>query len=112
MRPIDADAIKLDYSGLAYFECHDAAGIAEYFAQQIREIPTLTPQNEALTLNELLDINHAPIWVVDIKINRGEWCYWKDGRAYSCESPPEYYEPDDYGQWVAYRRPPEGEEDT
>lgn len=68
--------------------------------------------NELLTLEQLLDMNGVPIWVVDTSINRGEWCYWKDRLAYSCEAPPEYYDPDDYGHWLAYNRLPEGEEDT
>lgn len=65
--------------------------------------------NELLTLEQLLDMNGVPIWVVDTSINRGEWCYWKDRYAYSCEAHPEYYDPDDYGHWLAYSRPPEGE---
>lgn len=72
--------------------------------------PTLTPPNKLLSEEQLLEMNNVPIWVVDTSINRGEWCYWKDGFAYSCESPPEYYDLDDYGHWLAYSRPPEGEE--
>ena len=74
-------------------------------------VPT-KEQNEPLTLDELLDLNSTPLWVVDKTINRSEWCYWENGLAYSCEDYPEHYDPDDYGQWLAYRRPPEGEEDT
>lgn len=29
-----------------------------------------------------------------------------------CEAPLEYYDPDDYGHWLAYNRLPEGEEDN
>ena len=74
----------------------------------IDELPTLTPPNEPLTLEQLLEMDNIPIWVVDITINRWEWCYWKDGFAYSCEAHPEYYDPDEYGLWLAYRRPKEG----
>lgn len=65
----------------------------------------LTP----LTLEQLREMDSIPIWVVDTTINRREWCYWKDELAYSCEDHPEYYDPDEYGLWVAYRRPPEEE---
>ena len=70
--------------------------------------PTLTPPNEPLTLERLREMDSIPIWVVDTTINRREWCYWKGGLAYSCEAHPEYYDPDEYGLWLAYRRPPEG----
>lgn len=69
---------------------------AEYHAMFASMLEKSTP-NELLTLEQLLDMNGVPIWVVDTSINRGEWCYWKDRYAYSCESPPEYYDPDDYG---------------
>lgn len=74
----------------------------------LQEAPTLTPPNELLTVDDLLDMSHTPIWVMDTTVNRGEWCYWKDGRAYSCESHPEYYDLEDYGKWTAYRQPPRG----
>lgn len=78
----------------------------------LENLPTLTPQNEPLIIEELLDMNNIPLWVVDTTINRSEWCYWKNGLAYSCEDYPEYYDPDDYGVWLAYRRLPERQEDT
>lgn len=83
--------------------------VAEYHAMFASMLEKSTP-NELLTLEQLLDMNNVPIWVVDTSFNRSEWCYWKDGLAYSCEAPPEYYDPDDYGKWLAYSRPPEGEE--
>lgn len=83
--------------------------VEEYHAMFASMLEKFTP-NELLTLEQLLDMNNVPIWVVDTSFNRSEWCYWKDGYAYSCESPPEYYDSDDYGKWLAYSRPPEGEE--
>lgn len=84
---------------------------SEYHAMFASMLEKSTP-NELLTLEQLLDMNNAPIWVIDTSFNRSEWCYRKDGLAYSCEAPPEYYDPDDYGKWLAYRCQPEGEEDT
>ena len=86
---------------------HQAAQIIDMLVSELEEKTTLTPQNESLTIEQLLRMNSTPIWVVDTTINRSEWCYWKNGRVYSCEAPPEYYDPDDYGQWIAYRRPKE-----
>ena len=80
--------------------------------EYVEYVPTLTPPNEPLTLERLREMDGEPVWIVDASINRQEWCYWKDGLAYSCNEHPEYYDPDEYGLWIAYRRPPEGEEDT
>lgn len=63
--------------------------------------------DKALTLEQLLEMDGEPVWVVDTTINRREWCYWKGGLAYSCEDQPEYYAQDEYGLWLAYRRPKE-----
>ena len=84
--------------------------INEAFDTAISILSSLNePQtNEWLSEEQLWEMNNVPIWVVDTSINRGEWCYWKDGLAYSCEAHPEYYDPDDYGHWLAYSRPPGG----
>ena len=52
MRPIDADAIVFDYSGLAYIGPHDYRDIAKYFADQIARQPTLIslPQEQVKEL--------------------------------------------------------------
>ena len=46
MRLIDADAIVLDYGGLAKIHPHDCRGIAEYFAKQIDAMPTIEPERK------------------------------------------------------------------
>lgn len=53
MRPIDADAIVFDYSGLAYIGPHDYRDIAKYFADQIARQPTLIslPQEQVKELS-------------------------------------------------------------
>ena len=81
----------------------------ESILEWAQTLPTLTPQSEWVSKEQLWEMDGVPIWVVDTSINRSEWCYWKDGLAYSCEAHPEYYDPDDYGHWLAYSRPPEGE---
>lgn len=88
--------------------------INEAFDTAISILSSLNePQtNEWLSEEQLWEMNNVPILVVDTSFNRSEWCYWKDRLAYSCEAHPEYYDPDDYGHWLAYSRPPEGEEDN
>lgn len=90
-------------------------GIGKYPHLKLKEaldmaIAALDTPNKPLTCEQLREMDSIPIWVVDTTINRREWCYWKGGLAYSCEAHPEYYDPDEYGLWLAYRRPPEGEE--
>ena len=106
VRPIDANALHAEIS-----KWPKSVMYKDWVQSAIANAPTLTPQNEPLTINELLDMNGIPLWLVDTTNNRSEWCYWKNGLAYSCEDYPEHYDPDDYGRWLAYRRPPEGEED-
>ena len=90
-------------------------------------IPTLTQPNEPLTLEELREMGGEPVWVKRLKglsICDTDWAvvecrldpgvkhyeirvFWP-GSEYEDE-PSE----DDYGKtWIAYRRPPEGEEET
>lgn len=79
--------------------------------------PTLAPPNEAMTLDELREMEGQPVWVKCLKPNKyinppvrwrileksimGTFGVW-DGESCLSER--------DYGtDWLAYRRPPEGE---
>ena len=69
--------------------------------------PTLTQPNEPLTLDELGEMRYADwVWLVFPGEKPSENCWergWKAYRLYSHER---------YGvSWIAYRRPPEGEEE-
>ena len=83
-------------------------------------IPTLTPPNEPLTLDELREMNGQPVWVKCLKPDKytyppvgwrilelsftGKFGVW-NGDCVLIER--------DYGtDWLAYRRPPEGEEEA
>lgn len=80
-------------------------------------VPTLTPPNEPLTLEQLREMEGQPVWVKCLKPNKyinppvrwrileksimGTFGVW-DGESCLSER--------DYGtDWLAYRRPPEGE---
>ena len=83
--------------------------------------PTLTQPNEPLTLEELREMDGEPVWVVpkDKPTHCGGWCgvtVWKCDR-YSYVSllrdADSGWGFEEYGKtWIAYRRPPEGEEET
>lgn len=84
------------------------------------EMPTLTPPNEPLTLEELREMDEEPVYVVpkDKPAHCGGWCgvtVWKCDR-YSYVSllrdADSGWGFEKYGKtWIAYRRPPEGEEE-
>ena len=94
-------------------------------------IPTLTQPNEPLTLEEL-SLCNDPVWIkrlVSEDLSSDGWAIvegprcltWRDGIPVSwgirvwwpgseVEDYPKY---ENYGKtWLAYRRPPEGEEET
>ena len=78
------------------------------------EMPTLTPPNEPLTLEQLREMDGEPVWIVDVGPHKWYGPGWaivdrdnclvrtvKNWNAVFFES---------YGErWLAYRRPPEGE---
>ena len=85
---------------------------------------TLTPPNEPLTIEQLREMDGEPVWCKwllpeDRAIEQGKWFIVISGDKAGLEikRPAEYgchfCKIDDYGKtWLAYRRPPEGEEYT
>ena len=78
--------------------------------------PSITPPNEPLTLDELREMDGEPVWVVmvDKKFSGlNGWYLVHHGSAYLARIDDWELDDDKYGvEWLAYRRPPEGEEDT
>lgn len=108
MRMIDADRFReiMEQWKKDCFADNDMRG-ADIISDVMLQLDDMSTLAQPLTLEQLQDMDNIPIWVVDTTIDRQEWCYWKDGLAYSCEAHPEYYDPDEYGLWIAYRCPPE-----
>ena len=83
----------------------------------VQNMPTLTPPNEPLTIQQLREMDGEPVWVQTPGIPKyGRWVIvagvdTEDGqRTLYCQGD---YTCRNYGRdWLAYRRPPEGEEDT
>lgn len=96
----------------------------------IEDAPTLTPQNDPLTIEELREMDGEPVYIISEFYHISEWnipngigeiviaydvpcagmkevipsIKFIDGKELAVEK---------YGSsWVAYRRPPEGEEDN
>ena len=113
MRPIDADAVCE--------RCRKSGAICTGSDCEIPTMPTLTPPNEPLTLDEMREMDGEPVYIVFSPDVDGEklqfWALvvvdeWddvylanKDEWAFNYEEFLEDVE-------AIYRRPPEGEEDT
>ena len=111
VRPIDGNSL------IEWFRpyLHTGEPIpADVVIEDIRSMPTLAPPNEPLTLEQLREMDGEPVWVQTPGIPQyGRWVIvagidTNDGQKtlycqgdYTCRN---------YGQdWLAYRRPPEGE---
>lgn len=119
-RAIDGDALKRWCEKIIDQACHPATvQIGEVFLDKVRSIPTLTQPNEPLTLEELREMSGEPVWIVE----QPDWGHWElsaDAEDYLADRDQDFYglKHDDpagrYGLhvlgWLAYRRPPEGEE--
>ena len=78
-------------------------------------MPTLTPPNEPLTLEELREMNEVPVWIQNLEEPaKSQWrlLYWDRGKYLVLQGiSVRGYLMEEYGEsWLAYRRPPEGEE--
>ena len=75
------------------------------------------PTNEPLTIEELREMNGEPVWIVDVGPHKWYGHGWAIVERENClvrtvkNWNPVFFEK--YGErWLAYRRPPEGEEDN
>lgn len=114
---LDTDIVRQDKVAL---------NLLEQVLYDIQHVPTLTQPNEPLTLEELREMDGHPVWVKQLKglsVCDTDWAVvefrlepdvkhdkirvWWPGSEDE-DTPSE----DDYGKtWLAYRRPPEGEEE-
>lgn len=115
VRPIDANEL------LKKFACSPADTEDEQIFNAaarkiIRDLPTLTPPNEPLTLEQLREMDGEPVWVEFEDGSGGLWgivhitifAQIVFANGLHCTIGERYYGK----SYKAYRRPPEGEEDT
>lgn len=88
---------------------HQAAQIIDMLISELGEAPTLPkPSNEPLTLEELREMGGQPYWHVGLR-KESRPPQWNILDPFYAKHIEDYK----YGEnWIAYRRPPEGEEDT
>lgn len=119
MRPIDADALYQTEKLLGTNIVRQDKVASELLAQvlyDIRHFPLLNSQNEPLSWAELTKMYGEPVYIVVM----GVWEYWAlvkyayNGGVYLAA----VNDIDDYGSellygktWLAYRRPPERQEE-
>ena len=100
VRPIDVN--KLIEWFRPYLHTGEAIP-ADVVIEDIRSMPTLTPPNEPLTLEQLREMDGRPVWFDTIK----RWGIVKVNREgiFVVTKSGEY----EFGRCKVYRRPPEGE---
>lgn len=105
---LDTDIVKKDKV---------ASELLEQVLYDIQHMPTLTPQNDPLTIEQLREMDGEPVWVEDVKhwalidIEKGgQW----DGVPFAiwAENGVKFTYNVESRNLHCYRRPPEGEEDT
>ena len=86
-----------------------ASWLLDQVLHDIQAMPTLTPPNEPLTLEQLREMGGDPVWVEGIK----RWAIVKlNCKGVFLHTTSGEFEVDPLGRDKIYRRPPEGEEDT
>lgn len=87
----------------------ETGSFAEWLAEYLVEhLSTLTPPNEPLTLEELREMGGQPYWHVGLR-EESPPPHWNILDPFYAKHIEDYR----YGEnWLAYRRPPEGEEDA
>ena len=117
-RVIDKDKL---ITSMAWHDQQGMISCIDDILDIIEAFPTLTQPNEPLTLEQLREMDGEPVWIVE----HPDWGHWElsaDAEDYIADRDQDLYglkHDDPAGQcglhvlgWLAYRRPPEGEEDA
>ena len=111
-RTIDANELMVEIQVCSW----DSEQDKERAEDLVLGMPTLTPPNEPLTLEELREMNEVPVWIQNLEEPaKSQWrlLYWDRGKYLVLQGiSVRGYLMEEYGEsWLAYRRPPEGEEE-
>ena len=110
-RTIDANELMVEIQVCSW----DSEQDKERAEDLVLGMPTLTPPNEPLTLEELREMNEVPVWIQNLEEPaKSQWrlLYWDRGKYLVLQGiSVRGYLMEEYGESrLAYRRPPEGEE--
>ena len=105
-RTIDANELMVEIQVCSW----DSEQDKERAEDLVLGMPTLTPPNEPLTLEELREMDE-PVWVAckPIEGGNGYWCLCQHGHIITPAG--SIYDVKEIPHWVFYRRPLEGAED-
>ena len=105
-RAIDANELMVEIQVCSW----DSEQDKERAEDLVLGMPTLTPPNEPLTLEELREMDE-PVWVAckPIEGGNGYWCLCQHGHIITPAG--SIYDVKEIPHWVFYRRPLEGAED-
>ena len=111
VRPIDGDELLgierlLDTDVVR--QSKTATWLLDQVLHDIQAMPTLTPPNEPLTIEQLREMED-PVWCVCKTVEgfEGFWCLCDHG--YILTPARQIFDVKEIPHWVFYRRPPEGE---
>ena len=105
VRPIDGNALIEWFCPYLH---SDEPIPADVVIEDIRSMPTLTPPNEPLSIEQLREMD-GPVWVAckPIEGGNGYWCLCQRGHIITPAG--SIFDVKEIPHWVFYRRPPEGE---
>ena len=106
VRPIDGNILRKWCEKIIDQACHPATvQIGEVFLAKVRSMPTLTPPNEPLTIEQLREMGGQPYWHVGLR-EESPPPHWNILDPFYAKHIEDYR----YGEnWLAYRRPKEEE---
>ena len=120
-RKIDADELKRRMCDLCNSDYSDEPCDPSdcVFIRAINETPTLTQPSESLTLEQLREMDGQPVFLEtgEVSIREQLIAEWEiltehDDSCFYFTLRKRGFHIKDYGKtWIAYRRPPEGEEE-
>lgn len=87
-----------------------ASWLLDQVLHDIQAMPTLTPPNEPLSIEQLREMD-GPVWVAckPIEGGNGYWCLCQRGHIITPAG--NIFDVKEIPHWVFYRRPPEGVEE-
>ena len=122
MRMIDADRLKdAIYTDFweHFTQCHDSSQTAliDMVMYDIDEMPTITPPNEWVSVEERLPENNAQVLMWSAKWNIAEAGSYYNGRFWVYSEIGDRYIADDITHWMSLpappdRRPPENDAES
>ena len=98
-RLLDTDVVR---------QSKTASWLLDQVLHDIQAMPTLTPPNEPLSIEQLREMD-GPVWVAckPIEGGNGYWCLCQRGHIITPAG--SIFDVKEIPHWVFYRRPPEGE---